>query len=427
MTQSVRPFDVSKILDELFYEAEKPLYNLARGEYNFRLIRDRESGTNYYLNTEPSSLVEAADALNKVLFKYYYLTEQRFLRLLVSGMKVIRTARTKAGAEYLESIGYPKDGELYKMTDLHVIKEFMSDFQENFKFRKTATSAEAYAFSDLLHYTEELLDECSNNYDADKAEMFRASASLGLILRVVGGIAKHTTAHSLNKNFVNVFEHWRLTSAVNLPWNKIVRKYTIDFCEPDTFEQKDFHLVLTDFQTEVRQMLMLSGMKRGLFPQFIRELENSHLNHNELVRIDRFSGESLLKMAREFLRTRPMCLPVSAYFYDNDVSELRKSVEDTRVSGANIRLLYDQIRLIYDSWNAPEEEEGQPRYKPTPGEGGAAAYQFGLKAGEASGYAVKLALSGEAQPGAAPAKNSQSSGFMIPVLALAAGAAMYYS
>ena len=66
MTQSVRPFDVSKILDELFYETEKPLYDLARGEYNFRLIKDRESGTNYYLNAEPTTLIEAADRLNKV-------------------------------------------------------------------------------------------------------------------------------------------------------------------------------------------------------------------------------------------------------------------------------------------------------------------------------------------------------------------------
>ena len=421
MTQSVRPFDVSKILDELFYEAEKPLYDLARGEYNFRLIRDRESGTNYYLNAEPTTLNEAADRLNKVLFKYYYLTEQRFLRLLASGMRVIRTARTKSGAEYLESIGYPEDGELYKMTDLHVIKEFMSDFQENFKFRQTATSAEAYAFSDLLHYTEELLDECSNNYDADKAEMFRASPSLGLILRIVGGIAKHASPQSLNKNFVNVFEHWRLTSAVNLPWNKIVRKYTIDFCEPDTFEQKDFHVVAADFQMEVRQMLMLSCMKQGLFSEFIRELESSHLNHNELVRIDRFSGESLLKMAGEFLRTRPMSLPVSSYFFENDVSELRKSVEDTRISGANIRLLYEELKPIHASWNVVEEEEGKPRYKPTAGEGGSA-----YEAGE--GYTDPYAPTpGEAQPGEAPEKKSYSSGFMIPVLALAAGAAMYYS
>ena len=421
-----RPFDCSEILRDLFYESETALYYMAKGHYYFRLEEEeRGSQTYQYKHVQMNSVEEAADSLHKTLFKFYFLTEARFLTLLRDAMRLIRFLKSQPGIHYLEDIGYPDDGEFHSMDESSLVKEFMKDFSENFKFRKMNQDIAEYAFYDLDHYINELHYDATNHYDSVKAALFRSSASLGILLRLVSGVAKHAENRALDGKMIDLFRHWKLTSRRNLPYDNIMRTENVDFLQPEQFNQPNFFEVASDFPRDVRVMLMLSGAKRGTFDQFITDIEGHHLHGNELVNIQRFNGVKLIDMMKEWLRTHPMRYPVDDYFKQN-TKELKNAMTDTRIPDVNIDFLYNDLRAI-QAYHA--EEEPPAVYKQTAGEGG--GYAWGETTGYEDPYAptpgepVKVKAAPKKEDSAA--KSSDSSGLLILGVCIAGGAAIYYS
>ena len=420
-----RPFDCGQIIADLFYEAEATLYHMAKSSYYFRLQEDGEKGsqTYKYVNVPMESVVDAADSLNKTLFRYYYLTEHRFLDLMRDAMRLIRFLKTDPGIHFLEDIGYPEDGEFYKMKEGSVVREFMKDFSENLSFRKMDYAISEYAFYDLDHYITELHHDASNHYDSERAALFRSSTCLGILLRIVGGVAKHAENRKLDGNLIDLFRHWKLTSEQNLPYGNMMRQNKVDFLEPEKFDQPNFFEVASDFPRDVRVMLMLSAGKRGTFEHFIQDTEKFHLNGNEIFNISRFGGHKLIDMMKEWLRTHPMRYPVHAFFNESNKSELKNSMTDTRVPDVNIDYLYNDVRA-HQEYHLVEEEA--PKYKPTSGEGGG-EMGWGETTGYEDPYAPTPGEPVKKKPVAAPAKKEQSSSILPIIAVCAAGAAIYYS
>ena len=372
-----KPFDCSEILRDLFHDAETALYYLAKGHYHFRLEEEEKGSQTYqYKHVPMDSVEDAADSLHKTLFKFYFLTEARFLGLLRDAMTLIRFLKTGPGNQFLEDIDYPEDGEFHKINENYLVNEFMKDFSENFKFRQMNMDISEYSFRDLKLYIDELEFQATDHYDSVKAALFRSSASLGILLRLVSGVAKHAENRRLDGNMIDLFRHWKLTSRRNLPYDNIMRTENVDFLQPEQFDQPNFFEVASDFPRDVRVMLMLSGAKRGTFEHFIADIEGHHLHGNELVNIQRFNGGKLIDMMKEWLRTHPMRYPVGAYFEMN-TKELKNAMTDTRVPDVNIDFLYNDLRAI-QAYHA--EEEPPAVYKQTAGEGGGYAW------GETTGY-----------------------------------------
>ena len=399
---------------------------MAVSHYHFRLQEEERGSQTYkYVHIPMESVDDAADSLHKTLFEFYYLTEARYLGLLLGCMELIKWWREESGKQFLDEIGYPESGDLNTVKEGSVTRDFFKDFNENLSFRKIGYNVAEYSFKDLHGYISNLYKKASTHYDSERAALFRSSASLGILLRLVGDVAKRTENRQLDGNMIDLFRNWKLTSKRNLPYESIMRPNPIDFLKPREFDQQDFFEIAKNFRREVRMMLMLSGAKRGTFEMFIEDQEKTHLNGNEIVNVSRFDGGKLVTLMSEWLRTHPMRYPVHEFF-DSELGafnarELKNSMTDSRIPEVNIDILYNDMRHVHDYHGVAEEEESPYKYRRTAGEGGSPI-------GETDGYEDPYAPTpGDAKPASAPAKKEQSSS-ILPILAICAGGvAIYYS
>ena len=441
MSQSVRPFDVMKVLKELFSESEHQLYNLARGYYYFD-VEKRDDSSYVYVNAEPLTLVAAAHRLNQALFHFYFITERRFIQLLRMGMKLMQHFKTSSeGRDILQASGYG-NGDLWTMNEDLFVSDFISDFDNVYKFRKMSQSLGDNAFGDLLSFLDDLYEEVSDTYDKDKAALFRSSKILGQVLRTLATVARLLPPEDA-ASCHHIFPMWRLCSATGLPWNQLGREFRVDLAGNDAADlYPDFWKYVSQYDMNFRVMCLFSGLKKGTFTTFIND--NYNLHGTELIRSDRFTGDKLLALARNFLRTHPMRYPAHKLLDEANAKEFRNSVDDTRCHGANVRILYNEVKAIVDSYKDMEDDSSDEDWRFAPPGGRKARYEDtpegyvfgGYPASEnfdaADGYEDPYAPT----PGEKPSekevaeekkKTEEGYGVVLGAAAVVAAAAIYYS
>ena len=377
------PFRVDKILEAAFAESQGTLRHMAMGSYYWMIYKSRQNKLVMSPRTNTQDdLDNVYEALNHVLFDYYYLTERRFLELIDRAMHTIQVLKSEAFEGYLRKIKYinseepGETAELYSTTETELVQAFMSDFQEELEFQKMLAKEGEIEFREFREFVVGLKDGASTTYDPDKAEVLRGSSTLGTLLRLIAGVSKAEGLH-VNPDLHAVFPHYKFTC--NFPRQ-------IEYFRP-TFKTtiKDqrnlpagFLATMSLHEMKFREALFLDGYDTVAFKTFLEYTERRRLDGNIITHpADRknFGARPLRAAVRDWLLNNATMIRVKEYISVNhDSSTLKSSDNTTQVNSNNIEIVFRKAQQYNRSIAEQRKRSGfqvqgyQPNLSPTSSE-----------------------------------------------------------